>query len=627
MSWWNKLTHKARGVFGSAPVPKAEGGCDHGAIHLRQGTAEFEWFVARGELEMNRDLKHGASHLANLLSYDPGNAEWVALLEQYLAAAGPDPEALIPRGDKLYFSTEAMRAYIWHKQGRLADAVELLTNAVHAKTEARYLEAWALGWLEPPGAVESLPEACALGLFSLLLTRSPEARLLPLPRLREMQRSARLSERFAGKHPGGGMITMLRAGLLRKAGLFDEALAVVRPVLDRAPDWHTATALGLILRQKGDCPAAEDAFRLALRLDPSDVSARLEAGDMFFERQQWGQALGWYKNALGVDRRQPWAQPSALFCRWKQTGDEGPLRELVGLANQGNERAQQLCNLAFWGALPEPSDATANLVRQFRDMILDDPAKGPTGSVQMAVTSLEAPSNFLAFRLEMEALRHDLRLEVSVNEIPEPDPREPIAEIKYRLWKYAGTNATPGLPPPGQDVVRRVAELASAPFDELANWAAASRVAAEVGPGRVGEVLAVMVHPPPVPEGVSALAWLPRVQLAAAQVAAQVDDGWEGSVRREALLSVLHGPSDWATEAAIRALAHVGREEEAYAPDIHDAFQLLADHRPTPGYCCWERTLFSCWLQLPHLYPQEREELERTLHEIDARGEAEQEES
>jgi len=165
-----------------------------------------------------------------------------------------------------------------------------------------------------------------------------------------------------------------------------------------------------------------------------------------------------------------------------------------------------------------------------------------------------------------------------------------------------------------------VAELASAPFDEPANWAAASRVAEELGPARVGEVLAVMVHPPSLPAGVSALNWLPRVQRAAAQVAAQVDGGWEGSARREALLSVLLGPQDWTTEAAIRVLAHLGRENEAYAPDIHDAFQELSDNRPNAGHWSWELTLFRCWLQLPHLYPQEREALEKKVHALEAQG-------
>lgn len=595
MAWWQKLVNKVRGVYGASVPSAPQGGCDHGAIHLRQGTAEYEWFVARGELEMNRDLKHGATHLANLLSYDPANPEWVELLEKYLAAAGPDPETLIPRGNKLYYSTEALRAYLWHKQGRLAEAVDLLANVVHAKSDARYLEAWALDWLEPEGAVESLPGPLGMRLFALALQRFPEARLSPLPQLRQVRRWARLSERVARAHPGGGApATMLRVGLLRKAGLFDEAEAVVRPALERSPDWHLATALGLVLRQKGDTPEAEKAFEQALRLDPNDVSARLEAADMYFERRQWQPALRWHENALGKERRQPWAQPSALFCRWQLTNDERHPRELVELAKRGNERARHLCQQAFYGGLPEPTDATANLLRQFREAIVKDPKDAPAGEGRVGLSSLEAPSNFLAFRLEMEALRHDLRLKVAVNQVPEPDPRKPITDVKYLLWQYEGTDPSPALPPPAEDVVRRVAGLAAAPFEEPVNWADASRVAEELGPDRVGEVLAVMAHPPAVPPGGSALSWLPRVQLAAAQVAAQVDGGWDGSARREALLSVLLGPSDWATEAAVRVLARLGHENDAFAPDIHDAFQQLADHRPEPGYCCWERTLFRC---------------------------------
>jgi hypothetical protein len=62
MSWWKRLVDKVRGVYGSPATPASEGSCEHGdAIHLSQGTAEFEWFVARGELEMSRDLRHQAT--------------------------------------------------------------------------------------------------------------------------------------------------------------------------------------------------------------------------------------------------------------------------------------------------------------------------------------------------------------------------------------------------------------------------------------------------------------------------------------------------------------------------------------------------------------------------------------
>lgn len=625
MTWWKRLANKARGLLGST-TRVTEGGCQHDEIHLRQGTAEFEWFVARGELEMNRDLKHGASHLANLLSYDPGNREWIELLERYLAAAGVNPESLIPRGDQLYYTTEAVRAYIWHRQGRLEEAIGLLTDVVHAKQESRYLEAWALGWLEPDGVIESLSEHCGLRLFSVILNRFPEAKYSPLSRLREIRQWAQLAERFGRRYPGDDMAIMLRAGLFRKAAMFNEALAVVRSAMDKAPSWHTATALGLVLRQQGKPQEAEQAFKKALELAPDDISARLEAGDTYFERGQWQPALTWYESALNRQSQHPWAAPSALFCRWRLTGEDQHLQELLAMAKgeEGNERARSLYFQGVSGGLPEPVDATANLLRQFREQILECSEKAPSGEARMALSSLEAPSNYLAFRMEMASLRHDLRLKVSVNRVPAPDPRKPVAEVKYLLWRYDDTRPCAGLAPPAPDVTAAIAELAAAPYDPMENWAAASRVADEMGPGRIADVLATMVHPPAVPTGWSALAWLPRVQLAAAQVAAQVDEGWDGSDRREALLSILLGPSDWTTTAAILAMSHLGRENDVIAPKIHDAFQQLANNRPNEGYCCWEHTLFSHWLELPHLFPNEREELQRTLREIESRSTAQE---
>jgi len=619
MSWWKKLL-KGSGGSSDPAQPVASGGCDHRHIELREGSAQFEWFVARGELEMGGDLSHGARHLANLLSFDPGNAEWIELLERYLAAGQPDPEALIPRGKKAYYTSEAMRAYIWHRQGRLADACQLLADVTHAKQEARYLEAWVLDWLEPAGAMESLPETVGLVLFSLALGRFPEARLSPARRLREIRRWARLCDRFARVYPGDGRTGMLRAGLFRKAGLFDEAEAVVRTALERAPDWHLATALGLIRRQKGDMAAAEQAFDYALRLDPTDMSARLEAGDTFFERDHWQDALRWYENALAKERRQEWAYPSALFCRWMLTEDERQVHELVDLAKKGNGRAQQLYHQLYFNALPEPVDASANLLRQIREMLLKEDDKTSGTTVKATLSGLEAPSNTLAYRLEMEALGKEVGLDVTVETVAKPDPRVPITNVRYLLWRYVGTDPAPVPAPPSPEIVQRIADLARLPFDDDASWAAASYVAEALGPQRAGEVLAVMVHPPAVPPGSTSLAWLPRVQHAAMQVVAQLDEGWEGSARREALLSALLGPQDWITQAAIRAMTRLGRENESFAPDIGDAFQQLADHRPLPGFCCWEHTLYQNWLQLPHLFPGEREKLQKKLKEIEAEG-------
>src|SRR5262249_41321835 len=168
-----------------------------------------------------------------------------------------------------------------------------------------------------------------------------------------------------------------------KARLFAEAEAVLRPALDTSPDWHTATALGLVLRERGAAAEAEEAFKLALRLDPDDVCARLEAGDMFCAQGDWQAALGWYEYALKAEPPQEWALPSAHYCRWMQTNDEKHLKKLVALAKGNNQRAGALCQRVFHPGLPEPHDATANLLRQFRDTLQQDPSQVPTGEGQL----------------------------------------------------------------------------------------------------------------------------------------------------------------------------------------------------------------------------------------------------
>lgn len=597
-------------------MPSADHCKKHKGITLREGSPEFELFIAQTELLQGGHLGHGASHLANLLALDPGRSEWVALLESYLAASQPDPELLIPRhGKQLYYATEAMRAYIWYKKGKLGDAIDLLVNVVDAKKDARYLEVWGLKWLEVAGAVESLPAQVAWTLFSKVMIRFPEAYCATLSQVSYLKRWLALCERYSANHTmaKSGHLLMLRAGLFRRAAEFAQGEALVRAAHALEPSWYTGMALALLLRQQGKCQEADDAFQLCLQLDPEDVSAYLEAGDMYCDREMWEKAVKWYEGVLQKQPSHKWALPSSIYCRWKLTGNQKLRDHLLSLAGTLN-RANSLCAREFAG-LPEPSDATANVLREFRKSILaGDKEKAPTGEAEIDLTCLEAPSNFLAFEMEMKALGHALSIRVNCASVPTPDPRQPVIPVKYQLWRYEnGTKPSPGLPPPPTDVVQKVAKIASSRYDVQENWALASRLAAELGPQRVGEILSVMVHPPDVPPGTHSLAWLPRVQLAACQIVAHLDDGWDGSVRKEALMSVLLGPSDWTTEAAIRVLVYLALENEVLSPKIGDAFQLLASYLPKTGACCWEVTLWRSLLRLPHLFSQEREAISARL--------------
>ena len=620
MKWLSQLFRAGRARRDAAPddspQPHAPEGASHPAptagkkeINLRQGAPEFDHFIATGTLALGEDLAHGAEHLAELLKVDPAHAEWRALIGRYVEAAAGDIEALLADKEPRHAATEALRAYLWHGQGRTGEAVDLLVEVSRALGDARYLHAWVLEWLEPEGAVEALPERAGQMLFGTVMTLTPGVPAATARTVKQLRCWLSLFQRVSLRYAEGGLPMMIHTGLLRRVGMDDEALAVAGPV-DQAREFSHAAAIGLALRSKGQFEASAQAFAKALELEPGNISGHLEAGDSYLAAQAWQKALGQYESALALEPDQAWAEASALYCRWKLGADDALMQQLQALMNAGNDRAHALV-FREYGAIAESGDATANILRQMRKAWSEaaPQQENAGGQVKLTLSTMESPSNHLACALLMSAFRQNAELKISVGSMPAIDPRVPIAEVKYLLWRFDGVEPRPALPPPSPEVSARIAALAAEPYDPEVNWAQASHVALALGPQRVAEVLAVMVHPPAMPAGTHELAWLPRVQWAAAQVAGQVDEGWEGSLRREALLSVLYGPRDWVTTAAIRVLAHIARQEPAHAVDIHHAFEHLEKFVPADGHWDWIEVLYAEWQKLPYLFDREREQL------------------
>ena len=618
MSWFRRLFGNRSEAAAPAPAHDATGStasaCAHGDIdalaarELRADSPEFDLFIARRELELGTNLPHGALHLANLLLVDPAQSAWLALATGYAdaARAGIGIDALVPDIDPRHASTEALRAWLWHAEGRLGDAALRLADVVQATHEAAPLHAWALEWLEPEGAIESVPASQALRIFGVVLTHCHEAAEAPAPLLAKACRWHALLERAVPGLPDDGMLRLLRAGLARKAGRIDEAL-IRAGELAQAREFNQAAAIGLALRARGDFIASAKAFERGIELDPDNVAGYLEAGDSWLKSASWHQALTAYEAALAVEPGNAWAEPSSWYCRWKLEGNESWTTRMV---ESDLKRARSLLFLEF-GGIALSGDAIAGIARQLREAWAEKPPEpDPEGEpLRVKTSSLESPSNLLALRLECEVHGPGPPIELDAGAIPSPDPRLSVAEVAWPLWRYEGVMPRPALDAPAPDVLARIAALAMRRYDPQANWAQASHVAVELGAARVADVLGVIVHPPALPAGVDALAWLARLQEAAAMVAGQLDDGWQGSTRREALRSLLLGPSDWATAAGIRVLARIARDERALAQDIDRLFRQREKAMPDLGHWDWIEVLYREWQTLPWLFDHEREAL------------------
>ena len=614
MDLWSKARAALKRLQRGEGAKEAGQACDHSNVPHQPGTPEFELFVAKGELKTG-NLQHGAHHLAQLISYDPANQEWLDLLHEYLRRVGGDESKLWPIKEERYFAEEAVRAYSWAQKGQWKETFEHLVQVVRAKPDSAYLDEWGLNWLKRDEVLSAVSSSVIEYTLGLGLNKFPESRWLSREKRARLERYAEVADRVAPNMHSSSTFPMLHAGLLRKLGRFDDAIGIARKAILSSPDWHSYVAEGLALRERGDYEAAAQCFERALTFDPEDLSARLEAADGFLNNRVWDKAHDWYGQVLQRQPDHPWAVPSALYCRWKSTGDTLKHIRLVEMARRppANRRAAQLLrvNEPYVGVLPRPADAIANVCRKVTQTLREKPPEKPVGNINLTVSHLESPSATLAFEEQLKALAHPMPINITVDEIPKPDPRVPCRPVKHALWTYTGTNAKPALPPPQQPILKVVAELATNPYDRDENWKDAQIAAQKFTEEQIPQLLAAMVNPPPTPKGNDSLEWIPRVQLAAAQIIAHIGTGWQTSARRDALLSALFGPRDWITVAAIITLTHLAEEKREIEADVDEAFKAVREFIPDGGYCCFEHALFACWQWLPSLTMEQK----RSLHE------------
>jgi hypothetical protein len=179
------------------------------------------------------------------------------------------------------------------------------------------------------------------------------------------------------------------------------------------------------------------------------------------------------------------------------------------------------------------------------------------------------------------------------------------------IWNWEGTQPRPNVPRPNGTVVTAIHHLAGEPFN-LDTWVPmAQRTAQKLGVGAVRDLLATMVYPPRPPgSNWRVLPWVQRAQIASAIVISQLDQGWHGSTRQQALMSLLYGPTDWTTGAAAVALGVLARGDAQIRAEVAQAFGWLLGQVPKEGFCCFELPVVQTWLTFPDLDDVTKKRLE-----------------
>jgi len=404
----------------------------------------------------------------------------------------------------------------------------------------------------------------------------------------------------------------------------EEGIALIRRRQTRNWDGWLASALGTLLAQTGDLEGARAAHLEAAERNPTNSAYRLDLADLVWAMGRHGEAAKHYQQALEVDPANAWAAASLPAVRFEETRDPDWLQELVAQAERDpySTRAPEL--LTHYGSalppffgeyLPDPSDATVNAARQVH---AEPPGPTRSGAAERAENpspsrfSLtlgvpEAPSSLLALRQQLQLLGMDDPPRLTVQQIPKPDPRRPYGRAEYLLWELGGNLLRPALPPGAPAAVEALSALAAQPYS-FSGWREkAIGLAVSLRHLRDEEILGVLVHPPLPPAGIPPWRWIYRLDFAAAFVFARFGAGWAGSRRQKLLLSLLNGPMDWTTDAALVALTGVAMDAPELVWEIHELFLRLAEYSPPDARVCWEEVLPWCAMNLPGLPPELRE--------------------
>ncbi len=241
---------------------------------------------------------------------------------------------------------------------------------------------------------------------------------------------------------------------------------------------------------------------------------------------------------------------------------------------------------------PGPGDATAAFAAEAMCRAAGSPDVADGDRVTTTVSYIESPSVQIAWRLRMAEIGIQLPLVPFFENVQQPDPRTAKGHVDFTLWAYEGTQARPNIGDPDPRAAQAVASVATTRY-HLPTWAdKAGAVAQQFGPAWAQHLLATMLNPPPAPEHIHPLDWVPRVQVAAALVIAWHDNGLQ------TLRSIALGPVDWVCEAAVLALGELAVRNPAIRGEVLQLFEYLRGQVPAEGFSCYAYPLACAWLRL-----------------------------
>jgi tetratricopeptide (TPR) repeat protein len=564
-------------------------------------------------------------HASDLLMLYPNERGYLDTFDEIVTSVD-DPLSLFPVSTgAVHVATAAGRARVLMMNRRLDEALALLTAGVEVAPHVPYFH-WILRWLQPPIIATMAWETLFPTVVKVPLT---VALRVPVPpseddlRVINLRAAAEVFAALRGHFSDESILWYGESLLRRRLGEPDRTLAVAEEGVQRWPrDWRLRTGL---LNAYRDASRPDDALaqaREAMRLNPDDLSPLHDAGWAFLDAVRPADAAQLFEELVQRDPEYPGARACLHYTRFKASGSAEDREALLRLREREwwDEQIRGFADevdppVPFENVLPGPDDATLEAARQVAyELGHVIRCCGLGGELQLRLASryLESPSVELAFGLAMRQVgASTASVAFDVEEIQQPDPRRDKAQVSTPVWRLEGGRVVAAHGEGDPRAQQAVASVARQPFRREVWDPAARQVAAELTGAAYHQLLSVLTHPPlpAADDGFDAFLWTWRCQVAGALVLSHLGP-WATGSARAALYSMVYGPSDWVTGAAVVAFGWRARAEPELRAEIEPIFTWLRSQIPAEGFTSWEIVLAEVWLGLGGHAPAQRQDLE-----------------
>lgn len=604
---------------------------------LPQAEAERQLAAQRLHLEAREAFQQNQPLVASLKISDalmlyPNERSILDTFDE-IALAQPDPLSLFPVSTgAIHVATAAGRARVLMMSNRLPDALELLGHVLDVAPALGYLD-WVRRWLAQPQIVAQLPwELLAQSVVSPALHMVVGIAMPPRPddrRLPSVHAAAEIFRVLLGRFGDESVLHTALAMALRRLGDPNATLTAADEGVRRFPNnWGLRTAFMNAFADAGRPDDALAQARIALQIDAGDFSPLHDAAQAFLQANRPAEAVPLFQELTARSPGYPDADACLHFARFKATPNPDDHRALMYMRDRRPHSGdvQRMANeieppVAFVNMLPGPGDAAANYGREIATELGHVfRCCGQGASVTFTIRSKypESPSAQLAFDLAMRSFgAESAKMIVEVERMPTPDPRAdkgPVPMPIYSLQNGAVRPIYASADPQAQHAVGSIAYL---PFRKDAWDPAAFHAAQQLGPTGATAILAVVTNPPAPPPDFDGITWMYRCQIAAALILSHMGP-WESGPARGALYSLASGPSDWASSAAIIALAWRAGDSPTVRNEVIGAFQWLRSIIPTEGFTPWEEALANSWLGMGNHADNESADLTAWIETYDS---------